>query len=390
MTSKNRTWAEIDLDALKFNFTSIKAVLKPETKVMCVIKSDAYGHGCAEFARVLEGCGADAFAVATIEEALLLRRMGHALPLLILGHVEASLSEELVKNDIASSVYDSGTAKALSVAAKKLNLPAKIHIALDTGMTRIGFCAEEKSVDEIISICRLPGITAEGIFTHFAKSDEKDKSFSREQFKKFTKTVNAIEARGLHIPIKHAANSAAICDLPEYQLDMVRPGIILYGYYPSGEVNRAALPLKPVMSIKSRITRIADAAAGTPVSYGGIYRAGAGGERIATVPVGYADGYLRGYTGRVFMICSEKAVPVVGRICMDQCMINASSVNNINVGDEITVMGREGDTKIDAEDLAKIAGTISYEILCMTGRRLTRVYLENGKAIRVHNYLNNW
>ena len=370
---KNRAWLEIDLDALAYNFKNIKSALKPETKTLCVIKADAYGHGAGVFAKELSYLGADAFAVATNEEALFLRETIKDKDIMILGYAEPVCYNDLVENNITLTIFDYNSAKKLSEIAQSLNKTAKIHIKIDTGMTRIGYEPNEKSADEIIKISSLPCIYVEGMFSHFAKADETDKTYTKMQFEKFMYMDALLKERGLDIKLKHIANSAGIIDHPEYQLDMVRPGIILYGMYPSSEVKKDKVDLMPVMSVKAHITRIKDAEKGTFVSYGGIYETNAP-EKIATVPLGYADGFFRLLSEKAQMIANGKIVPVVGRICMDQCMIDVTSVNNINVGDTVTVMGREGDISIYASDLAKTLGTISYEILCSFGMRLNKVY----------------
>lgn len=386
---KNRAWAEIDLDALGYNFKNIKAQLKPETKTMCVVKADAYGHGSTNIAAHLLKLGADCLAVATPEEALSLRKNKISADILILGYVEKECFAELISNNITLTVFDMLSAEAVSEAAQKQNKTAKIHIKIDTGMTRIGYCVSEKSADEIIKISKLKNIYLEGMFSHFSKADETDKTYSRMQFERFMEMDRLLFERGLRVPVRHIANSAAIIDLPEYQLDMVRPGVILYGIYPSNDVKKENCPLKAVMSVKARITRIREIESPVMVSYGGTYEARSG-EKIATVPVGYADGYSRVLTGSAKMLAGGKIVPVVGKICMDQCMIDVTSVNNINVGDEVIILGKEGDNVISAENLADIMGTIGYEILCMVGKRLTRIYTQGGKIVNVLNYLENW
>ena len=387
---KNRAWVEIDLDALEENFKNIKSLLKPETKIMCVVKADAYGHGYEEVSHTLLKNGADCLAVGTVEEAVQLRKLGIDSEILILGYTEKSVMRDLVYYDIASAVFDFKTAEELSKEAQKQGKTAKVHIKIDTGMTRIGYSVTESSADEIIKITKLSGLYVEGMFSHFSKADENDKSYSEFQFNNFLKMDEMLKKRGFSVPLKHISNSASIMEMPEYQLDMVRPGIILYGIYPSCEVDKKRLKLKPVMSIKAHISRVREVEKGTRVSYGGIYEAKTDGEKIATVPVGYADGYTRLLTGKTEMIAKGKAVPVVGRICMDQCMIDVSSVHNIDVGDEVIVMGKEGDIDIGAEYLAKKAGTIGYEIVCMAGKRLRRFYIKNAETKKVLNYLEKW
>ena len=380
-----RTWAQIDLDALKYNFNNIRSVLKPGVKVMSVIKADAYGHGVIECARTLLECGTDAFAVATASEALELRRAGFNTPTLIIGAVDKDDFARLIENDITLSISDLESAVLLSEAAKKANKTVKIHIKLDTGMSRLGFSASDKAgtVSRILELSKLPNIETEGIFSHFACADEYDTEYTNMQFKRFCGLTDALEAGGLKIPIKHIANSAAIIMYPETHLDMVRPGIILYGYYPSECVDRSVIPLKPVMSVKSRVTLVKEAEKGVGVSYGKVYIT-EGKTKIATVPIGYADGYPRALLKKAKMEAGGGIAPVIGRICMDQCMIDVTNVNNIEIGDEVTVFGNG---KITADDMAKWMGSISYEVLCLVARRVPRIYTEGGRIIKKVDYL---
>ena len=383
-----RTWAEIDTDALKHNFNEIRRTVKPSSKVLAVIKADAYGHGYEEVAKELIACGADYFAVACSDEGKQLRKAGITLPILILGASPEEDDEDLINYSIMPTVFSYEHAAALSAKACKLGKDIKIHIKLDTGMSRIGYVAgvdDEALTDEIIKISELPNLYIEGIFSHFSTSDEYDKSYTLMQFDRFMKVCDLIEKKGLKIPIRHIANSAAIMMYPETHLDMVRAGIILYGLYPSDEVDRKKLDLKPVMSLKSKITMVKTLDAGRGVSYGKTYITGHR-TKVATVPVGYADGYTRLLSGRAKMTVNNTLVPVIGRICMDQCMIDVTSVNNINTGDEAVVFGSEA---VTADDLAKWMGSVNYETVCMISKRIPRVYIKNGKAVKTVNYLDN-
>ena len=381
-----RTWAEIDLDALKYNFNNIKKSLKPNVRVMSVIKANAYGHGVIECAKTLLECGSDAFAVSSASEALELRHAGFDTPILILGVVGKEDFPSLIKNDITLNISDIKSAIALSQAAKKADKTVKIHIKADTGMSRLGFKTDgdlDRTVSDILEISRLTNIEIEGIFSHFACADEEDSGYTGMQLKRFCGLVDALEAKGLKIPIKHIANSAAIIMYPETHFDMVRPGIILYGYYPSEFVDKDVISLKPVMSVKSRVTFVKEAEEGVGVSYGKVYIT----ERktkIATVPIGYADGYPRALLNRAKMEAGGGLAPVIGRICMDQCMIDVTNVNNIEIGDEVTVFGNG---KITADDMAKWLGSISYEVLCLVARRVPRIYTEGGRIIKKVDYL---
>lgn len=384
---ESRTWAEINTDALKHNFDEIRRVTNPSSKILAVVKADAYGHGVEEVAKELIGCGADYFAVACADEGKQLRRAGITLPILILGASSEADSEDLINYSLMPAVFTYDYAHILSDMACKLGKKAKIHIKLDTGMSRIGYVAgidDDALTDEILKIAALPNIEIEGIFSHFSTSDEYDRSYTHMQFEKFMNVCNLIEQKGLKIPIRHIANSAAIMMYPETHLDMVRAGIILYGLYPSDEVDRTKIDLIPVMSVKSRITMIKNLDAGCGISYGKTYITNHR-TKIATVPIGYADGYTRLLSGKAKMIAKNSSVPVIGRICMDQCMIDVTSVNNINTGDEVIVFGAD---VITADNLAEWIGSVNYEIVCMISKRIPRIYIKDGKAVKTLNYLN--
>ena len=384
---EKRTWAEIDLDALAYNMRGIRRITNPNAKIMAVVKADAYGHGVSECAKTLLENGADRFAVATLGEALELRRRFCDVPIMILGSSMAEDAEDLIKNDIIPNVYTEEFARELSATAVRLNKPVKVHIKLDTGMSRIGFVITDGDnsgvLDEIGRINALPMLEIEGIFSHFSTSDEADEEYTRLQFRRFMDICGGLAERGINIPIKHICNSAGIMMYPEYHLDMVRPGIILYGMYPSSEVDRSRLPLKYVMSMKARVTYVKRIEDGRGVSYGKKYIAG-GDEVIATVPIGYADGYSRLLTGKADIAVGGTRFPVVGRICMDQCMINVTSGNNIKRGDEALIFG---DGAVTVDEVAAWLGTINYEVTCMVSRRIPRVYKRHGSTVSVLDYL---
>ncbi len=370
-----RTWAEIDLDALKHNFIQIKSLVDPKTKVMAVVKANAYGHGAVLCARTLIDAGADYLAVATVEEALELREAGIKAPLLILGYIPPAAAEAVIVNNITATVYSTDFAEALSQTATRLNKNCNIHLKINSGMERIGF--EPDETEKMLSVCRLPGLAVEGIFTHLACADEEDSGSVHTQYRLFEKTFTALQNAGISLPLKHILNSAGIFDFPEYQLDMVRPGIVLYGYYPSHFIHTERAELRPVMALKSRVAHLHTLQAGNSVSYGHTYTA-ASDRLLATIPVGYADGLPRLLSSRGKTLANGTAAPIVGRICMDQCMIDVTSVNTISVGDEITIIGKQGDEEITADVLAKLTNTISYEILCDIGKRVPRLYKKDG------------
>lgn len=370
-----RVWKEIKLDAVKNNVKNIRGLLKDGTRLLAVIKADAYGHGAVEVAKsLLFDGGADYFGVATYGEAEQLRRAGINTPVLILGAVFGDEYAELVKDNITLTVFDFDTAKKLSDTAKKLGKTAKIHIKIDTGMARIGFLPSEDAVEEIIKISKLDGIEIEGMFSHFAKADEADKMPTRVQFEKFMFIKNELLKREIKIPICHICNSAGIIDFPEYHLDMVRSGIITYGYYPSDFVNKDALKLESAMSFKSRVVHIKTVEAGTSVSYGGTFTAKEK-MKIATVSAGYADGYNRLLSNKADVIINGERCRVLGRVCMDQLMVDATHLKNINLGDEVILFGKSGNNTVTVEETAEIIGTINYEVLCSLSKRVPGVYI---------------
>lgn len=381
-----RTWAEVDLDAIAHNIKEIRKITNPNSKIMAVVKADAYGHGFLEVTRTLLENGADRLAVAVLQEGKQLRSRGVSVPILILGASGEEAVEDLINFDITPSVFTYEFAKALSYRAEQKEKVTKIHIKVDTGMSRIGFLAGENNeeiVEEILKISRLPYIEIEGIFSHFATSDEYDKEYTLLQYSRFMDVCNKLEEKGLHIPIKHICNSAGIMMYPEMHLDMVRPGVILYGMYPSDEVDKSKLDLIPAMTLKSTITHVKEVEAGRGVSYGKEYIT-ENETKIATVPIGYADGYLRKLAHEGKMIVNGVKVPIIGRICMDQCMIDVTNVHNIDKGDEVIIFGREG---VTIDDLAAWLETINYEVSCVIGKRIPRIYTKNGKAVKVLNYL---
>lgn len=381
-----RTWAEVDLDAIAHNMREIRKITAPQAQIMAVVKADAYGHGFLEVTKTLLENGADRLAVAIPEEGKQLRKRGINVPVLLLSATMEDDIEEIIDLDLTANVFSYEFAEIISNVAAKKKKTANIHIKLDTGMSRIGFVISEDNtevIDEILRISKLPYINIEGLFSHFSTSDEADTSYTRLQFERFISVADALEKRGLHIPIKHICNSAGIMMYPEMHLDMVRPGVILYGMYPSDEVDKSKLNLIPAMTLKSRITYVKEVEAGRGVSYGKEYITDKK-TKIATVPVGYADGYLRKIAKHGEMIVKGVKVPIIGRICMDQCMIDVTAVHNIERGDEAIIFGREG---ITIDDVAKWCDTINYEVSCMISKRIPRIYTKDGKAVKVLNYL---
>lgn len=378
-------WAEIDLDNLAYNMQQINKISKGR-EIIAVVKADAYGHGALDIAPILLENGATRLAVAVLNEAIELRRGGINAPIMVLGFTPNSLIETCLKYNIEQTVYSYEIAKEISEVAVKSNRAAKIHIALDTGMGRIGFLPDKESIDEIDKLSKLPNIQIEGIFSHFASADEKDKTYTKLQFNKFLWVCDNLEERGIDIKIRHIANSAAIMDMPEVHLEGIRPGIIMYGYYPSRDVNKERLDLKPVMSLKTTIVHIKNIEKGNYISYGRKFKT----EKesiIATLPVGYADGYSRSLYNKGKVILKKQLAPVVGRICMDQCMIDVSNIENVKTGDEVILMGEDKGIKMTAEEIGNLLGTINYEVTCMISKRVPRVYIRHGNIVGIRNYV---
>lgn len=379
-------WIEIDLDKLAHNIKEIRRIINPDTKYISVVKADAYGHGAVEAAKVCMECGVDMLAVSMLDEALELIQSGIKGDILILGYTPPNASDMVVQNGIIQTCYSYGLAKALSDSAVKLGKTARIHIAVDTGMSRIGFQTKYEDVLEIRKISELPNLKIEGIFTHFASADSSDREYTKQQYKKFNEFLNKLSSLKIDVGMKHASNSAGVLNFPDLDLDAVRPGIIQYGLLPSDEAVKTGADLKPVMSVKANVTHVKEVEEGTSISYGRKFVTSRK-SRIVTLPVGYADGYSRLLFNKAKVIINGKLAPVVGAICMDQCMVDATDVGDVKVGDEVILMGRDGDVAISADDIAAEMGTINYEIICMFSKRVPRVYIKNGNEVKVKNLL---
>ena len=378
-------WAEIDLDAIAYNTRNIKKLIG-DKDLIAVVKANCYGHGVIDIIPTLLENGVSRFAVAMISEALEIRDNKITAPVMILGFTPLYLGEELINNNIEQTVYDLDYAKELSKIALTLNKKAKIHIAIDTGMGRIGFLPNEKSIDNITEICSLEGIEVIGIFTHFSTSDEKDKEYSHEQFTKMLSVMDTLKKRGIDIPLKHVANSGAIIDLPDTYLDAVRAGIILYGYYPSDEIDKNNLALKPALTLKATITNVKTLEKDMYVSYGRTFKT-SNETIVATIPVGYADGYLRKLAENGKVIIKGEFAPIIGRICMDQFMIDVTNIPDVKISDEVILLGEKNGLKYNADDMAKKLDTINYEVTCMLKSRLPRVYIKDTHIINVKNHI---
>ncbi len=365
-------WAEIDLSALRHNISVIKDRIAGGARFCAVVKADAYGHGAVAVAREAVAMGADYLAVAVLSEAEALRRAGFTVPILVLGATQYEEADAVVDLGVTQAVFSLGAAKAISDAAVRRGVIGKVHLAVDTGMGRIGVRPSEAGT-VAAEIAALPNIELEGMFSHFALADARDKTFAKEQFARFRLAMDGVKEKGVTIPICHIANSAAILEMPETHLDMARAGIILYGLAPSDEVGHDA-GLRPVMAVKARLTHVKALRAGETVSYGCTFRAPKD-MGVGTLPLGYADGYTRLYAGKAKVELHGSLLPVIGRICMDQCMISLTGVKKAVVGDTVTIMG--GDA-LTADALAGWLGTINYEVVCMFSPRIPRVYTEGG------------
>lgn len=383
----NRAWAEVSLDNIAHNVKEIRRITDKKAELMGVVKADAYGHGVLEVTRTLIENGVTRLAVSMLDEAIQLRQNGIDVPILILSYTDPRRAEEIILNDVTQTVFSHDLAEALSEAAVRLNKNVKIHIKIDSGMTRVGFMPGYSAVKNVVQISKLPRIIIEGLFTHFASADESDRSYTYMQFERFMSIVSELNRIGVYIPVKHVCNSAGIIEYPEMHLNMVRPGVALYGMYPSEEVHKDRVDLRPAMTLKANIILVKEVEADTCISYGRIFKTQRN-SKIATLPIGYADGYTRLLSGKGKVLVNGQLVPIVGRICMDQCMIDVTDVKGeVNVGDEAVLFGSQNGNEIKIEDLAEKTGTINYEIACIIGKRIPRVYWKEGKLYNVLNYL---
>lgn len=379
-----RTQARIDLDAVEYNCSNVREKLPDDCKLLGVIKADAYGHGAVELAHLLdEKC--DFFGVACIEEAVELKKAGVKAPVLILGYVDSNVYDLVVKYDVRIPIFSMESAVALSNEAVRQGKTVPFHFCIDTGMSRIGFQVNEQSADMCKEITLLPNIEAEGLFSHFATADEADLTKAKAQREKYKAFVKMLEDRGVNIPVKHLNNSAGIMNFDEY-FDMCRMGIILYGLYPSEEVDKSLLDIKPVMSWLTHITHIKTLEPGREISYGGTYKT-TEPRVIATIPVGYADGYPRCLSNKGRVIINGQYANIVGRVCMDQFMVDVTDVKGVDLNSTVTLVGSDGDACLSMEEVSNSAHSFNYELPCRVARRVPRVYYKNGEIVKVVNYL---
>ena len=370
-----RVRADISLDAILANMESMKRNLKEGVQIAAVLKTNAYGHGAVEIAKVLEPLDyVWGYAVAAFEEAVELREAGLRKPILLLGYVFPYCYQELAKMNIRPAVFREDMLEQLSAAAKAAGKKIKIHIAVDTGMSRIGIFPDETGLDFVKKALETEGLQVEGMFTHFARADEADRSFTEEQLEKFVWLTEAVKERlGYDIPIRHCSNSAGIIEYPHANMTMVRAGITLYGLWPSDEVRKDIVPLEPVMSLRSHIIYIKEISAGTPVSYGGTW-APDHTVRLATVPVGYGDGWPRSLSNKGYVLIRGQKAPIRGRVCMDQFMVEVTDIPDAAEGDEVTLIGRDGDAYISMEEVGDLSGRFNYELACDINPRVPRLF----------------
>ena len=380
MKTYSRVYAKIDLDAVAWNMEQMKKNLKEGTEMVAVIKTDGYGHGAVQVASMLESYDyVWGYAVATLDEAVVLRAAEIQKPILVLGCIFPDQYWEMLKYEIRMNVYTKEMAEAISALAVEIGEQAYVHIKLDTGMARLGFSAEESSIEEIKEIAELPNLVLEGVFTHFAKADEEDKTFTMMQLEKFEWMTQRLEEEEVTFPYVHASNSAGIIDVRRADYNLVRAGIAIYGLYPSEEVDKEKVQLKPALSLKSHIAFVKDIPAGTPVSYGGDF-VSEHQMRIATIPIGYGDGYPRSLSDTGYVLIRGKKAPISGRICMDQFMVDVSDIPEVKFGDKVTLIGRDQEEYLPVEKLSELSGRFNYEFVCDLGKRIPRVYVQDGKV----------
>jgi alanine racemase len=384
-----RVYAEINLDAIVKNVDNLMALTKENTGALAVVKADGYGHGDVAVAKAVAQ-KVTGYAVATLDEAVNLRENGVKKPILVLGYVDPYEFDILVSHEITATVFDVETAQLLADAARVQKKQAHCHIKVDTGMRRIGLEPDENGIAIVKQITALKELSADGIFTHFATSDETDKTSAEHQFKLFTDFTGRLEKEGIHFTYRHCANSAAVIDMPQVDLDMVRLGIAMYGMYPSDEVKKEKVELFPALDLKSHVTMVKEIPAGEKVSYGGTFTT-TRTTKLATVSVGYGDGYPRALSSKGYVLVRGQKAPIVGRVCMDQMMVDVTDIENVTRADIVTLIGKDGDAEITVEEIAALAGTFNYEFVCDLGKRIPRSYYLNGEYIGTHDcFRENW
>lgn len=387
MKKYRRVHADIDLDAVQFNFDQMSKNIPQGTKIMAVVKTDAYGHGAVPLASFMEPCEKLwGFATATVDEAVELRQAGIKKPILILGYTFPECYTHIVKNEIRQTIFTLDMAKALSNEAVRQNKKAYIHIKLDTGMGRIGYQNAKEAAADAEKISKLPMLEIEGVFTHFANADTSSQENTLRQLEKFDEMIEAMEAVGVTFSLKHCANSAGIIELTERKFDLVRAGIISYGLWPSDEVKKDVVQLKPILSLKSHVVYVKEVEPGCAVSYGSTWVAEEK-RKIATIPIGYGDGYPRSLSNKGYVLIKGCKAPIVGRVCMDQMMVDVTDIpEEIRVGDRVTLIGQDGDLTITAEEIGDLSGRFNYELVCDLGNRIPRIYYKDGEIKEIRDY----
>jgi alanine racemase len=371
------TWAEIDLNAIRHNLREIRRVIHPRSAVMAVVKANAYGHGMLEITDTVLKEGVDRLAVARPEEGITLREHGITVPILIMGLTLPEQTDQIVRHNLTPAIATLDAARAISSAARRHKKTARIFIKLDTGMHRVGIYFQN-ALPFIEEVAKLEHISIEGVFTHFSTADARDKSYTRSQYDAFSLIVSTLDKKGLHIPIKSAANSGAVIDLPDMHLDYVRPGISLYGLSPSTEVMEK-VQLQPAMQFKTRIVYLKQVPRGSKIGYGCTYTVQQD-STIATLPVGYADGYNRLLSNFGEVLVHGQRCPVIGRVCMDQIMVDVTNIPDVAIGDQVVLFGKQGDAEISIDEIAKKLNTINYEVVCSISARVQRVYLNRASG----------
>ena len=387
MKKYRRVHADIDLDAVQFNFDQMSKNIPQGTKIMAVVKTDAYGHGAVPLASFMEPCEKLwGFATATVDEAVELRQAGIKKPILILGYTFPECYTHIVKNEIRQTIFTLDMAKALSNEAVRQNKKAYIHIKLDTGMGRIGYQNAKEAAADAEKISKLPMLEIEGVFTHFANADTSSQENTLRQLEKFDEMIEAMEAVGVTFSLKHCANSAGIIELTDQKFDLVRAGIISYGLWPSDEVKKDVVQLKPILSLKSHVVYVKEVGPGCAVSYGSTWVAEEK-RKIATIPIGYGDGYPRSLSNKGYVLIKGCKAPIVGRVCMDQMMVDVTDIpEEIRVGDRVTLIGQDGDLTITAEEIGDLSGRFNYELVCDLGNRIPRIYYKDGEIKEIRDY----
>lgn len=380
------TIIEINLDHLAYNFKQVRSKVCKDSKIMAVVKANGYGHGAIEVSKIFLQNGTDMLGVSILSEAIELRKAGVNSPILILNYTPSNQLEQVAQYDFIQTIYTYRDASILSKIAVLQNKEVKIHIKVDTGMGRLGFIPDEDSIEDIVKIVSLPNMKVEGIYTHFPCADEKDKTTTRIQFNCFYNFIDKLKEKNITIPMKHVSNSASILDFPEYNLDMVRAGAILYGHYPCEYVNKNFIHIKPAVTLKSIISNIKWVPKGAGISYGHTYITNRD-SKIGTVPLGYTDGYPRMLSGKSKVSIKEKKVPIVGLICMDQLMVDVTDIDEVQIGDEVVLLGYAKEAYPTIEEISSILQTNDDDVICMFGRRIPRVYIKDGKICDVIDYI---